>query len=202
MKPILFPAVAGALAAMSGAALAETAVSAVTDLNVRAGPGPQYPVIGVLAAGQSATLEGCIANSKWCTIAEANGRGWVYSDYVSADFGGNAVVLTRRPADAGIAIVEPPDDSDYSDSDTGAIISAEPVEPAEPIARPPAEVGTYISTHRLDPVYLDGEVVTGATLPDTVELREIPDYNYRYVYVNNQPALVDPGTRRIVYVVR
>jgi len=63
-------------------------------------------------------------------------------------------------------------------------------------------VGTYISTHRLDPVYLDGEVVTGATLPDSVELREIPDYNYRYVYVNNQPALVDPGTRRIVYVVR
>ncbi|RUW34458.1 DUF1236 domain-containing protein, partial [Mesorhizobium sp. M2A.F.Ca.ET.015.02.1.1] len=24
----------------------------------------------------------------------------------------------------------------------------------------------------------------------------------RYVYVNNQPALVDPGTRRIVYVMR
>lgn len=55
MKAILFPAIAGALVAMSGAALAETAVSAVTDLNVRAGPGPQYPVIGVLAAGQSAT---------------------------------------------------------------------------------------------------------------------------------------------------
>ena len=73
MKAILFPAIAGALVAMSGAALAETAVSAVTDLNVRAGPGPQYPVIGVLAAGQSATLQGCIANSKWCTIAEAIG---------------------------------------------------------------------------------------------------------------------------------
>lgn len=202
MKLILFPAVAAALAAMSGVALAETAVSAVADLNVRAGPGPQYPVIGVLAAGQSATLEGCIANSKWCTIAETNGRGWIYSDYVTADFGGNAVVLTRRPADAGIAVVEQPDDSDYSDNYTGAIISAEPVEPVEPIARPPAEVGTYISTHRLDPVYLDGEVVTGATLPDSVELREIPDYDYRYVYVNNQPALVDPGTRRIVYVMR
>lgn len=59
MRRILFPAVAGALVAMSGAALADTAVSAVTDLNVRAGPGPQYPVIGVLAAGQSATLNGC-----------------------------------------------------------------------------------------------------------------------------------------------
>jgi uncharacterized protein YraI len=200
MKRILFPAVAGALVAMSGAALADTAVSAVTDLNVRAGPGPQYPVIGVLAAGQSATLNGCIENSKWCTIAEANGQGWVYSDYVTADFGGNQVVLTRRPADAGITVVEAPEDSnDYPDSYTGAIIAAEPM---DAIDRPPAEVRTYIDTNRLDPVYLDGEVVTGATLPDTVELREIPDYRYRYVYVNGQPALVDPSTRRIMYVVR
>jgi uncharacterized protein YraI len=184
---------------MSGAALAETAVSAVADLNVRAGPGPQYPVIGVLAAGQSATLEGCIENSKWCTIAEANGQGWIYSDYVTADFGGNEVVLTRRPAGADISIVEAPADSEYSDTYTGTIVSAEPI---EPIRRPPAEVRTYIDTNRLDPVYLEGEVVPGAILPDTVELREIPDYDYRYVYVNDQPALVDPGTRRIMYVER
>ena len=45
---------------MSSVAMADTAVSAVTDLNVRAGPGPQYPIIGVLAAGQSAALNGCI----------------------------------------------------------------------------------------------------------------------------------------------
>ena len=199
MKNVLFPAVAGALLALSGAALADTPVSAVADLNVRAGPGPQYPVIGVLAAGQSATLTGCIENSKWCTIAEAGGNGWVYSDYVTGDFGGSRVVLTRRPADAGIAVVAPPADDVYTDSYTGAIVAGEPL---DPIARPPAEVGTYVTTHRAEPVYLDGEVVTGATLPDTVELREIPDYNYRYVYVNNQPALVDPGTRRIVYVMR
>ncbi|ESW65582.1 DUF1236 domain-containing protein [Mesorhizobium sp. C280B] len=200
MKRILFPAVAGALIAMSGSALADTAVSAITDLNVRAGPGPQYPVIGVLAAGQSATLDGCIANSKWCTIAEANGQGWVYSDYVTADFGGSRVVLTQRPASADIAVVTPPADSvEYSDSYTGAIVAGEAI---EPIRRPPAEIRTYVRTHRLDPVYLEGEVVTGATLPDTVELREIPDYDYRYVYVNGQPALIDPDTRRIMYVVR
>ncbi|TGQ50571.1 DUF1236 domain-containing protein [Mesorhizobium sp. M1C.F.Ca.ET.193.01.1.1] len=199
MKSVLFPAFAGALLAMSGAALADTPVSALTDLNVRAGPGPQYPVIGVLAAGQSATLRGCIEGSKWCTIAEGGGNGWVYSDYVAGDFGGSRVVVTRRPAEAGIAVVAPPVDDTYTDDYTGAIVASDPV---DPIARPPAEVGTYVTTHRVDPVYLEGEVVTGATLPDTVELREIPDYNYRYVYVNNQPALVDPGTRRIVYVMR
>ncbi|WP_256752081.1 DUF1236 domain-containing protein [Mesorhizobium sp. Mes31] len=201
MKSILFPAVAGMLTVMSGAAFADTAVSAVTDLNVRAGPGPQYPVIGVLAAGQSATLNGCIENSKWCTIAEAGGQGWVYSDYVTADFGGNRVVLTQRPHGSSVTVVSPPEDIGENSNDyTGAIVAGEPVEDVFP--PPPAEVRTYVDTHRLDPVYLDGEVVTGATLPDTVELREIPDYNYRYVYVNGQPALIDPQTRRIMYVVR
>lgn len=199
MKSLLFPAIAGMLTAMSGPALADTAVSAVTDLNVRAGPGPQYPVIGVLAAGQSATLNGCIENSKWCTIAEAGGQGWVYSDYVTADFGGSRVVLTQRRS--AVAVVSPPEDiGNYPTDYTGAIISSDPVVGEFPA--PPAAVRTYVDTHRLDPVYLDGEVVTGATLPDTVELREIPDYNYRYVYVNGQRALIDPQTRRIMYVVR
>jgi len=203
MKTVLLPAIAGTLLSLSGAAFAETPVSAVTDLNVRAGPGPQYPVIGVIAAGQSATLSGCIEGSKWCTIAEAGGKGWVYSDYVTADFGGSRVIVTRRPADAGIAVVAPPADDVYgNDNYTGAIVSDDDADAIESIGRPPAEVGTYVTAHRVDPVYLDGEVVTGATLPDTVELREIPDYRYRYVYVNNQPALVDPGTRRIVYVMR
>lgn len=201
MKSVLLPAIAGMMTVMSGAAFADTAVSAVTDLNVRAGPGPQYPVIGVLAAGQSATLNGCIENSKWCTIAEAGGQGWVYSDYVTADFSGSRVILTRRPHGSSVAIVSPPEDiGNYSNDYTGAIIGGEPAEDAFP--PPPAEVRTYVDTHRLDPVYLDGEVVTGATLPDTVELREIPDYNYRYVYVNGQAALIDPQTRRIMYVVR
>jgi uncharacterized protein YraI len=94
MKPLL-PPIAGALALFSGAALADTSVSAVTDLNVRAGPGPQYPVTGVLKAGQPATLTGCLENSKWCTIAEAGGQGWVYSDYVTAEFAAPALSSPR-----------------------------------------------------------------------------------------------------------
>jgi uncharacterized protein YraI len=196
---LLLSAMAGALALMGGTALAETPVSATADLNVRAGPGPQYPVIGVLAAGQSATLSGCLQGSKWCTIAEAGGQGWIYSDYVTADFGGRTVVLTERPPDAGIAVVQPPADVEDSPAYTGAI---EPGEADGTFPAPPAEVRTYVTTHRLEPVYLDGEVVSGAVLPDTVDLQEIPDYDYRYVYVNGQPAVVDPTTRRVVYVVR
>jgi len=96
MKTLVPIAAAGALVALTGAAFADTAVSATTDLNVRAGPGSQYPVIGVLRAGQQATLSDCLQNGKWCTIAEADGQGWVYSDYVTGDFGGTRVVLSQR----------------------------------------------------------------------------------------------------------
>lgn len=45
------------------------------------------------------------------------------------------------------------------------------------------------------------ELGIGSTLPDTVELHEIPDVQYRYVVVNDHTVVVDPSTRRIVEVI-
>jgi uncharacterized protein YcfJ len=216
--------VAGSLLALSSAALADTTVTATTDLNVRAGPGPQHPIIGVLAAGQSTTLKGCLEGSKWCSVAEAGGDGWVFSDYLSSDFGGQQVILTDRPKEAEIAVLPPPPDEGGGGTGalvggaTGAIAGAIIGGPAGAAVGgvagvvaggatgqavdPPEKVRTFVTSNRLDPVYLDGEVVVGAGLPDTVQLAEIPDYEYRYVYVNGQPVLVDQKSRRIVYVMR
>lgn len=200
MRKVLLPVITGAFVALSGAAFADTSISAVTDLNVRAGPGPQFPVVGVLNTGEQAMLKGCLPDSKWCAIDEGGGQGWVYSDYVMADFSGNRVVLTQRPVDAGIAVVDPPADvGNYPGTSSGELLPGEAVSDFE---QPSTEVRTYIRSNQPEPVYLDGEVVSGAVLPESVELQEIPDYNYRYVYVNGQPALIDPETRRIVYVVR
>ena len=223
MKPnLLISAAAGALFAMTASALAQTSVTATTDLNVRAGPGPQHPVIGVLAAGQATTLRGCIEGSKWCSVAEAGGQGWVYSDYLTGNFDGQQVVVTERPA-GSLEVVTAPSGEGGAEGAvvggaTGAVAGAiigGPVGAAVggvagatvggatgAAAEPPAEVRTFITSNRVDPVYLEGEVVVGASLPETVELREIPNYEYRYVNVNNQPVLVEPGTRRIVYVMR
>jgi uncharacterized protein YraI len=213
----------GALLALSGAAFAQTAVTATTDLNVRAGPGPQYPVVGVLGASQSTTLNGCMQNSKWCSVAMQAGEGWVYSDYLTGDFGGTTVVLSQRPATSEVTVVEAPKGNGGAEGAlvggaTGAVAGAIIGGPvgaavggvagvaaggtAGAAAEPSPEVRTYVTSHQLDPVYLDGEVVVGSGLPETVQLQEIPDYEYRYVYVNGQPVLVDPGTRRIVYIVR
>lgn len=193
---------AAALFALGGAAFAQSAVVATTDLNVRAGPGPQHPVVGVVGAGQSATLDGCVQGSKWCVIAFNGGEGWVYSDYITGDFGGTQVVLTERPADSGVVIVDPP--ADIDGGTTASVSGAIVVDDADagPYIDPPENVRTYMTSNEIDPVYLDGEVVVGAGVPDTVVLREIPDYEYSYVYVNGQPVLVEPQSRRIVYVLR
>ena len=73
---------------------------------------------------------------------------------------------------------------------------------AEMSRSPPDTVRHYVVTHEEAPVHLDREVVTGVTLPDTVVLGEVPDYQYRYVNVNGLPVLVEPQSRQIVYVMR
>jgi uncharacterized protein YraI len=220
---LLVSAAAGALLALTGTAFAQSAVVTTADLNVRAGPGPGHQVLGVLGAGQSATLNGCLEGSKWCMVAFEGGDGWVYSDYLVGEFGGTKVVLTERPADSGVRIVQPDEvDGGATGAITGGVtgavagaIVAGPVgavvgggagaiggAAAGTVIDPPERVRTYVRTNTVEPVYLDGEVVVGAGLPETVVLRDIPDYEYRYVYVNGQAVLVEPGTRRIVHVIR
>jgi hypothetical protein len=59
----------------------------------------------------------------------------------------------------------------------------------------------YVQKEPLVSIDLPGvELNIGSPIPDTVELREIPEVQYRYVVVDGQTVLVDPGTRRIVKV--
>ncbi|MEO3387241.1 DUF1236 domain-containing protein [Mesorhizobium sp. CAU 1741] len=223
MKTKLFMATAGAMLIMSGAAMAQTAVVATTDLNVRSGPGPQYPVIGAIGADQEATLMGCLEGSSWCQVSAAGVDGWAYSDYLIGDNSGVEVVVTERPAEMEVPVVvydEPAGSTvgGLTGAATGAIAGAiigGPIGAAVggiaggaaggatgDILQPEPQVRTYIQDNPIDPVYLEGEVVVGASLPETVEVYEIPDYEYRYVYVNGQPVLVEPQSRRIVHIVR
>ena len=64
----------------------------------------------------------------------------------------------------------------------------------------PENVRTYVVGQEVPSVTLSGTLEIGAGLPATVKLREIPDYKYRYAVVNDRRVLVDPGTRRVVYI--
>lgn len=67
---------------------------------------------------------------------------------------------------------------------------------------PPDTVKTYVTTNKVEPIYLDGEVVVGQALPKTVKVYEVPKYDYRYAYVNGRTVLVEPDSGQIVYVYR
>ncbi|CAM5429415.1 hypothetical protein MAUB1S_07268 [Mycolicibacterium aubagnense] len=196
MRTLLLSAIAGTLVAMSGAAWADTLVSADRDLNMRAGPGSRYPVVGVLAAGQTAVLDGCLQGSKWCAVGNADNRAWINSDYVTSEFSGRRVVLTERPVDSGVTVIETPGVVMDDEPSTGSIIQDDGAD----MPLPPMEVRSYVSTNAVDPIYIQDEVRTGATLPDAVVLREVPGYDYRYAYVNGEPVIVSPSSRHIVYV--
>lgn len=59
----------------------------------------------------------------------------------------------------------------------------------------------YVHKQPLASVKVPGvELNIGSTLPDTVELHEVPNVKYRYVVVDNRTVIVDPGTRKIVKV--
>ncbi|MER9427402.1 DUF1236 domain-containing protein [Mesorhizobium sp. M0408] len=61
----------------------------------------------------------------------------------------------------------------------------------------------YVKKQPLASVKIPGvELNIGSTLPDTVELHEVPNVKYRYVVVENRTVVVDPGTRKIVKVIQ
>lgn len=224
MKSAFYVSAAAVLLAMSAPAYAQQAVSATTDLNIRQGPGPQYPVVGVIAVDGQAQLEGCAQGSKWCMVTYNGVQGWAYSDYLVADVSGREVILTERVAEVPTVTYERRVGSDAAAGGgaagmaTGAVAGAIIGGPvgaaiggvagaatgsiAGSIVEPTPEVTTYVRRNRVEPVYLEGEVVVGATLPPSVEVYEVPDYEYRYVYVNDVPVLVEPQSRRIVHVIR
>src|SRR6188768_2665821 len=59
----------------------------------------------------------------------------------------------------------------------------------------------YVKKQPLASVKFPGvELNIGSALPDTVELHEVPNVQYRYVVIDNRTVLVDPGTRKVIKV--
>ncbi|MDX0522535.1 DUF1236 domain-containing protein [Sinorhizobium medicae] len=190
---------ASALLAVIPSAYAEMSATTLTDLNVRAGPGPQYPAVGVATRASAAVLDGCMEGSNWCRI-DVNGlRGWAYARYLATDMGGTTAVIQERRTELSVPTVTYEGEMVAATSEPLELVG--PVEEVEAVTPPPT-VRTYITENPVDTVYVDGEAVVGATLPNTVSVQPIPDYEYQYVTINGQPVLVDPGTRRVVYVYR
>jgi uncharacterized protein YraI len=57
---------------------------ATSNVNMRAGPATDYPVVTTLSAGEVVTIYGCLGDGSWCDVSAADDRGWVSNAYLSA----------------------------------------------------------------------------------------------------------------------
>jgi hypothetical protein len=66
---------------------------------------------------------------------------------------------------------------------------------------PPREVQTYVLEHPAPSVTVQEQVVIGEPLPQTVEIRTVPQHDqFAYAVVNNQRVVVDAKTRKVVKI--
>jgi uncharacterized protein YraI len=199
-------------ALLSGPASAATLATATTALNIRSGPGPQYNVVGVIKDRGQARMLGCIEGSLWCQVDYHGRQGWAYSKYLTTQVAGQPLMIAGNTAQIGVPPVTyqvpavttvetvgsavPP-----APAVAGTLIER-PVAATQYVVNPPPTVRTYVIQHPAQQVYLNGEVVVGAGLPEDVALQPVPDSDYEYAYINRVPVLVQPQTRRIVYIYR
>ncbi|MCU9848891.1 DUF1236 domain-containing protein [Defluviimonas sp. WL0024] len=200
----------------SGAAMAMES-TATTDLNLRMGPGPNYIVSAVIPANATVEVEGCVDAANWCQVTFDGQTGWAYGDYLTTKVGEEMAVLTVDRAKTEVKTVVHEDTSERSAAIVGAMGAVAGALIAGPpgaavgavagaatggMADPGETVTTYVTEHPVEYVYLDGEVVVGAGIPETVTIHPVPESEYSYAYVNGVPVVLNSADRTIVHIVR
>jgi uncharacterized protein YraI len=90
--------------ALAAAASAQTAYT-TQDVNVRAGPSGDYPLVASLAPRTQVTLFGCLNTWKWCDVGVGPNRGWVYARFLASPYQNQSVPIISGGATLGLPIV-------------------------------------------------------------------------------------------------
>lgn len=201
-NPILTLAAAGVLTAAALPALAQGTANATTDLNIRAGAGPAYEVVGVIPEGGEVDVAGCLDPATWCEVTHDGVTGWASGGYLTAIVDNTPTVIYESIDETGITTVTyDPTLPDGTVTLNGALVASDPMRGGAKVEIEDGAI-TYLNDNPVEPVYLDGEVVIGAGVPETVTLVPIPDNSFAYTNINGQQVIVTPDTREVVYIVR
>ena len=181
---------------ISSAAVAATAYATV-HLNIRSGPGVQYPIVGEMRWNSRGEVDGCLADYSWCHISTKNGIGWASAHYLIENTSRGTETIEKFGAQSGIPVVVP-----ATIVPAGAVVRVPAGTALIEAVSPPAEVITYVTAQVVEPVFVTGEIVVGAVLPAEVLLYEIPQSPYQFTLVNNARVLVEVPERKVVYIIR
>jgi uncharacterized protein YraI len=77
----------------------------VTNVNLRAGPGTDYPVIVVVPARSWISIRGCLGDHSWCEVAFEGSRGWMRSIYLQGWYRGHYYALRDYAPRLGYPVV-------------------------------------------------------------------------------------------------
>lgn len=198
MKTLITGAVAAlSLTSVTPALAAEA--TAVTDLNLRAGPGTDYAIIGTLDARQAAEVEGCLAASPWCRVRAGIDAGWAHRRFLS----GSAEAV--RPVVASTITVRPDEDTTAAELDA-AVVNGTLVEaPAQvaPLIEIPDEAVAIYMTERAGPdTPADGATVALGDSGAGVSVHNVPGGNLTYLTVDGETRILKPGTKTTVFINR
>jgi uncharacterized protein YraI len=83
---IVLGALAAATMSTQSAAAAQDAGYVTANLNLRAGPGSDYPVVATMTAGDGVTIYGCLSGWSWCDIDWRGNRGWAAGRYLQVTY--------------------------------------------------------------------------------------------------------------------
>lgn len=83
----------------SGAVYSTAGRQAMTtgDVNLRAGPGTNFPRVVVVPAGSVVALYGCIEGRGWCDVGYSGTRGWISSRYLDTFYDSRRVYVPYQP---------------------------------------------------------------------------------------------------------
>lgn len=76
-----------------------------TNLNVRAGPGTQFPAVAVFPPGARVTVIGCTSGFGWCDVSAQGIRGWVSGSYLEVAHQNRRVRAPSIGAQIGLPII-------------------------------------------------------------------------------------------------
>ena len=96
---------AAASLAVCGAALAQERARVTSELNMRAGPSTEFPVVDVLPANGRVDVYGCVRGYSWCDVIFRGERGWVSSSFLNFYRGGTYIAFDRYRTYAEVPII-------------------------------------------------------------------------------------------------